>query len=145
MLIVLYALTGSTLPLHGGGGAGRSDHNPHHVRHHADIEDDAAILRFVGSAWRQRPDWRLVGHSDTYVHAQVMAPNSLADVFLVDLGLPEGRGEDLLRQLAAAKPDVELLVFTVFGDEPRLIHALQAGATGYVLKGCSERESGNQV
>ena len=104
------------------------------------IEDDAAILRFVESALRQRPDLRLVGHSNNYAHAEVMAPNSLADVFLVDLGLPDGRGEDLLRQLAAAKPDAELLVFTVFGDESRLIHALQAGATGYVLKGCSERE-----
>ncbi len=104
------------------------------------IEDDSSILRFVESALRQRPDWRLVGHSDTYAHAEVMAPNSLADVFLVDLGLPDGRGEDLLRQLAAAKPDAELLVFTVFGDESRLIQALQAGATGYVLKGCSEAE-----
>ncbi|TSE35853.1 LuxR C-terminal-related transcriptional regulator [Tepidimonas charontis] len=104
------------------------------------IEDDPSILRFVEAALRQRPDWRLVGHSDTYAHAELMAPNSLADVFLVDLGLPDGRGEDLLRQLAAAKPEAELLVFTVFGDESRLIPALQAGATGYVLKGCSEAE-----
>lgn len=104
------------------------------------IEDDRSILRFVENALQQRPDWRLVGYSDTYAHAEMMAPNSLADVFLVDLGLPDGRGEDMLRLLAEAKPDAELLVFTVFGDESRLIRALQMGATGYVLKGCSERE-----
>mgnify|MGYP004704219761 CR=1 FL=1 len=69
-----------------------------------------------------------------------MAPNSLADVFLVDLGLPDGRGEDMLRLLALTKPEAELLVFTVFGDESRLINALQSGATGYVLKGCNATE-----
>jgi DNA-binding NarL/FixJ family response regulator len=104
------------------------------------IEDDPSILRFVEDALRERPQWRLVGHSDTFTHAEVMAPNSLADVFLVDLGLPDGRGEDMLRLLSTAKPEAELLVFTVFGDESRLIRALQCGATGYVLKGCSTRE-----
>lgn len=104
------------------------------------IEDDRTILRFVEDALRLRPDWKLVGHSDTYAHAQMMAPHSLADVFLVDLGLPDGRGEDMLRLLAEARPEAELLVFTVFGDESRLIRALQWGATGYVLKGCSPQE-----
>ena len=51
-----------------------------------------------------------------------------ANVFLVDLGLPDGRGEEVLRLLARHQPDAELLVFTVFGDESRLIEALQMGA-----------------
>ncbi|GAB3188457.1 LuxR C-terminal-related transcriptional regulator [Hydrogenophaga aquatica] len=104
------------------------------------IEDDRSIQQFVEETLKQRPQWRLVGCSETYAHAQAMALNSLADVFLVDLGLPDGRGEDMLRQLAVARPDAELLVFTVFGDESRLLTALQMGATGYVLKGCSGEE-----
>jgi DNA-binding NarL/FixJ family response regulator len=104
------------------------------------IEDDRTVLQFVEKTLELRPDWRLVGYSDTFSHARVMAPNSLADVFLVDLGLPDGRGEDMLRVLAQDKPHAELLVFTVFGDESRLVTALQMGATGYVLKGCSSQE-----
>lgn len=104
------------------------------------IEDDRTVLQFVQHALALRPDWRLVGHSATYSHARVMAPNSLADVYLVDLGLPDGRGEDMLRLLTLTKPEAELLVFTVFGDESRLVHALQSGATGYVLKGCNDAE-----
>lgn len=104
------------------------------------IEDDRSILHFVEETLKLRPHWRLVGHSETSAHAKIMAVNSLADVFLVDLGLPDGRGEDMLRTLAVEKPDAELLVFTVFGDESRLINALQSGATGYVLKGCSSAE-----
>lgn len=102
------------------------------------IEDDRTVLQFVHHALALRPDWRLVGHSATYSHARIMAPNSLADVYLVDLGLPDGRGEDMLRLLSLTKPEAELLVFTVFGDESRLVHALQSGATGYVLKGCND-------
>ncbi len=104
------------------------------------IEDDRTVLQFVHHALALRPDWRLVGHSATYSHARIMAPNSLADVYLVDLGLPDGRGEDMLRLLSITKPEAELLVFTVFGDESRLVHALQSGATGYVLKGCNDAE-----
>jgi len=104
------------------------------------IEDDRSILRFVEQSLSMRPDWRLVGYSDSYAHAQMLAPNSAADVFLVDLGLPDGRGEDLLKLLAEKRPRAELLVFTVFGDESRLLTALQMGATGYVLKGCSSVE-----
>lgn len=104
------------------------------------IEDDRSIQQFVETALKQRPQWRLVGCSDTFAHAEVMALNSMADVFLVDLGLPDGRGEDMLRELSVARPDAELLVFTVFGDESRLLTALQSGATGYVLKGCSSEE-----
>ncbi|MCU0932803.1 MAG: response regulator transcription factor [Serpentinimonas sp.] len=104
------------------------------------IEDDRTVQQFVEQTLEQRPQWRLAGCSETYAHACLMAPSSSADVFLVDLGLPDGRGEDMLRQLSLARPDAELLVFTVFGDESRLIEALQMGATGYVLKGCSGDE-----
>ncbi len=104
------------------------------------IEDDPTILRFVEQTLLGRPQWRLVGHSDSLSHARLVAPHSLADVFLVDLGLPDGRGEEILRALSIARPDAELLVFTVFGDESRLLEALQCGATGYVLKGCSSEE-----
>lgn len=104
------------------------------------IEDDRTVLSFVQQALQQRPAWRLLGCSDTYAHANAVAAMTDANVFLVDLGLPDGRGEDLLRRLAVARPDAELLVFTVFGDETRLIGALQQGATGYVLKGCTADE-----
>lgn len=104
------------------------------------IEDDPTILRFVEQTLLGRPQWRLVGHSDTLAHAKLVAPFSLADVFLIDLCLPDGRGEEMLRTLSIARPDAELLVFTVFGDESQLVEALQCGATGYVLKGCSSEE-----
>lgn len=104
------------------------------------IEDDPLILQFVRQTLLQRPSWRLLGHSASLAHAREHAPSSRANVFLVDLCLPDGRGEELLELLARNKPEAELLVFTVFGEESRLIGALAAGATGYVLKGCSPEQ-----
>ncbi|UJW82351.1 LuxR C-terminal-related transcriptional regulator [Hydrogenophaga sp. SL48] len=104
------------------------------------IEDDPSIVQFVQRALVSRPSWRLVGHSGSVDHARQHALAGRANVFLVDLGLPDGRGEELLRWLAHERPDAELLVFTVFGGESSLVAALQAGATGYVLKGCRSDE-----
>ena len=104
------------------------------------IEDDPTVREFVQRALRDRPEWTLVGYSDGFGHALQHAADAVANVYLVDLGLPDGRGEDLLKHLSVTNPGSELLVFTVFGDESRLIAAIEAGATGYVLKGCSEAD-----
>jgi DNA-binding NarL/FixJ family response regulator len=104
------------------------------------IEDDPLVLRFVTDALALRPGWQLLGVSTHLAHALENALTVDAHVFLIDLGLPDGRGEVLLERLAQAQPAAERLVFTVFGEESRLVGALEAGATGYVLKGCSEQE-----
>lgn len=104
------------------------------------IEDDTTVRDFVLRTLQLRADWTLVGSAASYRQAQAEAADVAANVYLVDLGLPDGRGEDLLRSLAKTNPGSELLVFTVFGDETRLIDAIEAGATGYVLKGCTSEE-----
>jgi DNA-binding NarL/FixJ family response regulator len=104
------------------------------------IEDDATVLDFVQRSLAARPQWQLLGSSSSVAHASAHAAQAAANVYLVDLGLPDGRGEDLLKSLSASNPSAELLVFTVFGDESRLVGAIEAGATGYVLKGCSSEE-----
>ena len=104
------------------------------------IEDDPLVLQFVSDALTLRPGWRLLGVSTHLAHAMQHAVSADAHVFLIDLGLPDGRGEALLELLARERPEAERLVFTVFGEESRLVGALEAGATGYVLKGCSEQE-----
>lgn len=101
------------------------------------VEDDPTILQFVQQALLLRPHWRLIGQAGSLAQARQGVLRCDANVFLVDLGLPDGRGEEVLRLLARHQPDAELLVFTVFGEESRLVGALEAGATGYVLKGCT--------
>jgi DNA-binding NarL/FixJ family response regulator len=56
------------------------------------------------------------------------------DVLLVDLGLPDGSGLDLIRRARECSPSTLSMVITVFGDEASLVNALEAGARGYLLK-----------
>jgi DNA-binding NarL/FixJ family response regulator len=55
-------------------------------------------------------------------------------VLLVDLGLPDGDGLDLIRETAQRWLDVLIMVITVFGDELRVVASIKAGAAGYLLK-----------
>jgi DNA-binding NarL/FixJ family response regulator len=56
------------------------------------------------------------------------------DVLLVDLGLPDGNGIELILHAREHSPTTRAMVISVFGDEVSIIRALKAGARGYLLK-----------
>jgi DNA-binding NarL/FixJ family response regulator len=62
------------------------------------------------------------------------------DVLLVDLGLPDIHGTEVIRFAARALPECDIMVVTVFGDERNVIASVESGATGYVLKDCSDAD-----
>lgn len=53
---------------------------------------------------------------------------------VIDLGLPDGTGIDIVRRLQAERPDVLPIVATIYDDDAHLFEAIAAGARGYVLK-----------
>lgn len=55
-------------------------------------------------------------------------------IALVDLGLPDGSGVDLIRALSEKEPDTVSVVVTIYDDDSYLFDALTAGAGGYLLK-----------
>ena len=72
--------------------------------------------------------------------AFAQAPENLPDLALIDLGLPDGNGTDLVRALKARAPNAIAVVATMFDDDAHLFPALRAGAQGYVLKDETESE-----
>ncbi|HEX7889239.1 MAG TPA: response regulator transcription factor [Ramlibacter sp.] len=65
----------------------------------------------------------------------IQAAGALApDVALIDLGLPDGSGFDVIRHIRQASPHTAIMVVSVFGGERNLFEAIEAGATGYLLK-----------
>jgi DNA-binding NarL/FixJ family response regulator len=56
------------------------------------------------------------------------------DAALVDLGLPDTSGIDVIAELRGIVPACVSVVFTVFDDAPTILAALRAGARGYILK-----------
>jgi DNA-binding NarL/FixJ family response regulator len=62
------------------------------------------------------------------------------DALLVDLGLPDIHGIEVIRAAARLLPECDIMVVTVFGDERNVLASIEAGATGYILKDCSDEE-----
>src|SRR5690606_5618694 len=56
------------------------------------------------------------------------------DLALIDLGLPDGSGLEVLRSLRLLNPGAASIVTTVMGDDAHIVAALSAGAQGYLLK-----------
>lgn len=57
------------------------------------------------------------------------------DIALVDIGLPDGSGLDVIRRIAQLNNGAEAVVVTIFGEERTVMQAIEAGATGYLIKG----------
>lgn len=60
------------------------------------------------------------------------------DVLLVDLGLPDGSGIEVIEMCANRHPQCDIMVITMFGDEKNVLAAVDAGALGYILKDTDE-------
>lgn len=62
------------------------------------------------------------------------------DVILMDISLPGTDGLEATRQMKEIKPELKIIVLTMHDDEPYLLKALEAGASGYVLKEAASTE-----
>ncbi len=67
------------------------------------------------------------------------------DVAMVDLGLPDGSGVEVVQALREKQPDVQSVVVTIHDDDEHLFPALQAGAFGYLLKEQSREQLSEQL
>lgn len=99
------------------------------------VEDDALIAQRLGKILQllgYLPDAILQAAS--LAQARALVADSPVALALVDLGLPDGNGIDLIAELRNADPALGILVISAWSTEDVLLSALRAGATGYVLK-----------
>lgn len=98
------------------------------------VEDDPGFLSLITEAVTSQPDMQLTAVASTLAEGLAWLAHAEMDVLLVDLGLPDGSGIELIRQASALRPECEVLVSTAFGDELSVIRSFEAGASGYLLK-----------
>jgi DNA-binding NarL/FixJ family response regulator len=79
------------------------------------------------------PEARIETAADTR-SARARLGHEPYDLALVDLGLPDGSGFDVLRAIKAESPETLCVVATILGDDASIVGALAAGADGYLLK-----------
>jgi DNA-binding NarL/FixJ family response regulator len=98
------------------------------------VEDDARLRRAFLEALTTAPDCRPVAACGTVAEATGTIPPAAPDVVIVDVNLPDSRGVEHVAALAAALPDTQILVVTVYQDPETTFEALAAGAHGYLVK-----------
>jgi DNA-binding NarL/FixJ family response regulator len=82
-----------------------------------------------------QPDLEVVGEAGNGVEAIRQAEALKPDLILMDLQMPTMDGAVAIRQILQDNPRARVLVLTAFDTDERILHAIEAGAQGYLLKG----------
>lgn len=80
-------------------------------------------------------NFRLAFTSESLHQAYAALEREVPDALLVDLGMPDGCGLDLIRYVAQRGLSCQTLVISVFGEDDRVFECIEAGASGYLIKG----------
>ncbi len=99
------------------------------------VEDQPKILRNQLKLLSTFEEIEVVGTAPSGENALEQLGDLTPDVLLLDLGLPGISGIEVTREVKARWPGVEILIFTIFDEEDRVLDAIKAGASGYLLKG----------
>jgi DNA-binding NarL/FixJ family response regulator len=105
--------------------------------HVAIVEDDPSFRDALSKVLEATPDMLLANIAGTRTEGLAMLQGPPADVLLVDLGLPDGSGIDVIRAAILRWPSCNIMVSTNFGDETHVMRSIEAGAAGYLLKDSS--------
>lgn len=106
------------------------------LRHALLVEDDPVFQQVLSKAVEQlKTPWmthvfRLGGDAIAFCTESDVVP----DLALVDLGLPDRSGVEVIRSLTRRYPNILVMVVSVFADEGRVLDAIRAGASGYLVK-----------
>ena len=120
-------------------------------RHHTTgtvliVEDEIAIADTL--LYALHAAGLLASHAATLADARRLLVQSVPSLIILDLGLPDGSGLDLCREIrrgSAPLADVPILMLTAMSDEVDRIVGLELGADDYVAKPFSPREVGLRV
>lgn len=106
------------------------------------IVDDHAVVRSgLKLLLGEKQNIEVVGEAADGDEAIRMAGELNPDVVLMDLSMPHGKdGMTATEELKKLMPDIYILVLTMHDDEQYLFRAIQAGASGYILKNAPHEE-----
>ena len=107
------------------------------------VEDHASFREAAASVLESEEGIEVVGQAGSLAEARKMLQDGAApeaDVALVDLGLPDGYGAELISELRAANPRAQALVLSATLDRAEIARAVEAGAAGVLHKSADMEE-----
>ena len=105
------------------------------------IADDHPMLREgVGAVIHMQPDMTIVGEAGTGEEAIALFEECAPDIVLMDLQMPGIGGVQAIEAIRRTHPQARIIVLTTFAGDAQALHALRAGAAGYLLKSSLRRD-----
>lgn len=105
------------------------------------VVDDHEVVRLgLRLLLQSRPDFELVGEAENGAQALVLVERLRPDLVILDVRLPDRDGLEVCREITERFPGVRVLILTAYPDEEFIVRAIEAGASGYVLKRAGSRE-----
>ncbi len=98
------------------------------------VEDNAGICEELEQIVSAAPGLICVGVCRNLKTALQKIPPLTPDVVIMDIQLPDGSGIDCTSRLKRQLPNTQILMFTIYEDSEQICKALEAGASGYILK-----------
>ncbi len=98
------------------------------------VEDNNELRESLAVLLEGSPGFTCAGSHRTAELALKALPFEKPDMLLLDLELPHMSGEEFIREAKARWPKIEILVLTVHDEPRRIFAALEAGASGYLVK-----------
>ena len=98
------------------------------------VEDDKMTRQRLHQVIDSLQNLTLMAVCENLAEARQALQSQIPQVLLTDLGLPDGSGIDLIREIRQLDESVHIMVISVFGDERNVLAAIEAGASGYLLK-----------
>ena len=105
------------------------------------IADDHQVVRMgLAAIIAAEGDMRIVGEASDGNEAVALSKKLSPDVILMDLMMPQKDGAEATGEILAANPGVKILVLTTFGESAEMKRAMDAGASGALIKDTPRRD-----
>lgn len=104
------------------------------------VDDHPVVRAGLSGLLSSQPDFEVVGEASNGLEALDLLEKLKLDVVLMDLRMPQMDGVSAIRQIRAQYPKVQVLVLTTYDTDSEIVRAVEAGATGYLLKDVPREE-----
>ena len=104
------------------------------------VDDHTLVVEALEKLIGEMDNVQVIDRAHTAEDCRQMLARTTPDVLLLDIGLPDGDGVDLCRELLSRYPSLKILMLTTYAEIAVITRAFDSGALGYVLKNSTSEE-----